>query len=258
MAESPDGHARPTHPLTLDPLTVDPTLAAFQSGEAVHRGDGFQPGGPLGASGLAAPGGDPAARPGGTSGFRALAAARAGTQAAMARLVRRAAGAADRVSVPLGDEHLLLTCAGMPCAVPLAQLREVLPALPATTALPYSPPWLLGVFPLRTELVALVDPVPVLCERPPADDESTGRLAAVLVAGDGEECLGLAVAGVGDIAVVRAGEIVRDASGLGGGVRSTYVAGWYAPPGGRPAVILDLPRLVTDLLRELTEESADG
>jgi chemotaxis signal transduction protein len=163
------------------------------------------------------------------------------------------------VSVPPGDEHLLVICAGMPCAVALSRLREVLPALPATTALPFSPPWLLGIFPLRTELVALVDPTPVLCDAPPSGaGTNLGPLAAVLVAGEGEQSLGMAVAAVGDIAVIQPEEIVRDPSGLGGGVRSVYVGGWYAPAGGRPAVILDLPRLVTDLLRELAEESVDG
>ncbi len=61
-----------------------------------------------------------------------------------------------------GAEHLLFVCAGVPCAAPLADLREALPTMPRTTPLPFSPPWLLGLFPLRTEIIGLVDPVPML------------------------------------------------------------------------------------------------
>jgi chemotaxis signal transduction protein len=47
-------------------------------------------------------------------------------------------------------------------ASPLQTLREALPLIPAFTLLPFSPPWLLGVFPLRTDLVTLIDPQPFL------------------------------------------------------------------------------------------------
>lgn len=61
-----------------------------------------------------------------------------------------------------GTEHLLFVCAGVPCAAPLAELREALPTMPQTIPLPFSPPWLLGLFPLRTEIIGLVDPTPLL------------------------------------------------------------------------------------------------
>jgi chemotaxis signal transduction protein len=47
-------------------------------------------------------------------------------------------------------------------ASPLQTLREALPLIPAFTSLPFSPPWLLGVFPLRADLVTLIDPQPFL------------------------------------------------------------------------------------------------
>lgn len=250
MAESPDIRARLTHPLAPASALIDNVPVSPQSpNTALER---------VGDDALGHSVGNGAA--GGAVGeVRALAAARAGTQAAVARLVRRAVGADESVSAPLGEEHLLVTCAGVVCAVALAHLREVLPTLPTATALPFSPSWLLGVFPLRTELVALVDPAPTVRDVPQVEAETTARrLAAVLVAGAGEQSLGLAVAAVGDIAVVREEEIVRDTSGLGGGVRPAYVAGWYTPAGGRPAVLLDVPRLVADLLRALSEESVDG
>src|SRR5215469_1076612 len=49
-------------------------------------------------------------------------------------------------------------------ASPLQTLREALPHIPAFTLLPFSPPWLLGVFPLRTDLVTLLDPQPFLSD----------------------------------------------------------------------------------------------
>ena len=55
-----------------------------------------------------------------------------------------------------GDPYLLFTCADVACAAPLAHFREVLPTLPTTVALPFSPPWMLGFFALHTELIGLV------------------------------------------------------------------------------------------------------
>src|SRR5579875_1764982 len=72
------------------------------------------------------------------------------------------AGEAGGERANTGVEHLLFVCANLPCAAPLAELREALPALPRTTPLPFSAPWLLGIFPLRTEIIGLADPVPML------------------------------------------------------------------------------------------------
>jgi len=137
---------------------------------------------------------------------------------------------------PEGDPYLLFTCADVACAAPLTQFREVLPTLPTTVALPLSPPWMLGFFALHTELIGLVDPTPFLFAAPemaslsrsrarngrvikpgsPSPSGESWRLATpesgptALIIGAGERMLALAVAGVGDLAYVRPGEIQRD------------------------------------------------
>jgi chemotaxis signal transduction protein len=132
------------------------------------------------------------------------------------------------VAPPAGEPYLLFTCADVPCAAPLTQFREVLPTLPTTVALPFSPQWVLGFFALHTDLVGLVDPTPFLFADPEMAGISRARIRngrvivpgsaalssdaqrqdvpesgpTALVVGTGERTLALAVSGVGDIAYV--------------------------------------------------------
>ncbi len=134
--------------------------------------------------------------------------------------------AADSVTPPTGDPYLLFTCADVACAAPLTHFREVLPTLPTTVALPFSPSWVLGFFAFHTDLVGLVDPAPFLFADPEMTGISRARarngriivpgLAAspnnalrqgapesgptAVVVGVGERTLALAVSSVGDIA----------------------------------------------------------
>lgn len=140
------------------------------------------------------------------------------------------------VTTPDGDPYLLFICADVACAAPLTHFREVLPTLPMTVALPFSPPWVLGFFALHTELIGLVDPAPFLFDSPelaslsrarmrngrviqPGSAASIGqnwRLAApesgptALIIGSGERMLALAVGGVGDMAYVRPEEVITN------------------------------------------------
>ena len=144
-------------------------------------------------------------------------------------------------AAPDGDPYLLFTCADVACAAPLAHFREVLPTLPTTVALPFSPQWMLGFFALHTELIGLVDPAPFLFESPELASISRARtlngrvilpgsaspaveswrLAApesgptALIIGSGERMLALAVGGVGDMAYVQPGEIHSDLQAVG-------------------------------------------
>src|SRR5260370_6355396 len=61
-----------------------------------------------------------------------------------------------------GTEHLLFVCADIRCALPLMALREVLPSVPHVVPLPFSPDWMLGIFPLRSEMMGIADPAPLL------------------------------------------------------------------------------------------------
>lgn len=136
-------------------------------------------------------------------------------------------------AAPEGDPYLRFTCADITCAAPITHFREVLPTLPTTIALPFSPPWMLGLFALHTALIGLIDPAPELFDAPelvglsrsrahngqvivPGARKNTNanwRLATpesgptALIIGNGERMLALAVSGVGDLIYARPDEI---------------------------------------------------
>ena len=178
---------------------------------------------------------------------------------AMERLLSHIAQGTDPTEGRTGSEYLLFTCGHTPCAVPLTELREVLPSLPAAVPLPFSPPWLLGIFPLRTELVGLANPTPVLLGATRGPEPDAPRPTTAIVVGDADNPLALAVSSVGDIAVVQPEEIVRDPALDGPQVALPYAAGHYlAPDGSRIYAIVHMPRLVADVLAALTEVAANG
>lgn len=185
----------------------------------------------------------------------------AGTVATMERLLTHAAGMSAPAAEQIGVECLLFTCGEARCAAALHHLREVLPALPTAVALPFSHAWLLGVFPLRTELLALVDPRHLLLG-PDGSLDSAGaaRPTTALIVGEGNALLGLAVATTGAIAVERPDEIVPAPvrAGAQPQIAPPYATGRYVRAGGEPHAVIDMPRLVADLLVALTEGGADG
>lgn len=192
-----------------------------------------------------------------------LAAARANTPEAMERLLHAASASPAPAA---GVEHLLFACADVPCALPLTALREVMRATPETIPLPHSPPWMHGVFPWQSEIVALVDPAPMLLGRQhlaavdtPARPAGARAATMALVVGDGERALAWVVDTVGDIAAVEAQDVkdvkdVRAARGADLPPRERYVTGVYehAHTGARYA-LLDAGRLLDDLLDAIAE-----
>lgn len=157
---------------------------------------------------------------------------------------------------PRGAEYLLFTCRQIPCAVALHELREVMRAVPHSVPLPFSPPWLLGVFSLRTELLGLVDPAPMLlgagwAARDPAPPTAT------LIVGSPEPLLGLAVGAVGEITRIQPEQIEplhlpADSTGI-----PAYVSGRYHPAGApHPYAVVDMAPFVAALLRALEESSS--
>ena len=184
------------------------------------------------------------------------------------------------VAPPDGDPYLLFTCVDVACAAPLTYFREVLPTLPTTIALPFSPPWMHGFFALQTDLVGLVDPAPFLFDSPGLSSLSRarahngrvivpGRASAVgeswrlaapesgptaLVVGTGERMLALAVSSVGDVAYVKSEEVRSDA----GGASVTRIpaerfrAGIYARPESQTTYhVLKIDVLLDTLLEAL-------
>ena len=180
---------------------------------------------------------------------------RAITIAAMERLVTRIAEGGDPAEGRSGSGHLLFTCGQTPCAVSLVHLREVLATLPSPVPLPFSPPWFLGVFPLRLDVLGLVDPTPMLlgADAPPS---LAGSAATAIVAGD-ETLLALAVSSVGDIALLRPEEITERRADDMPELVATYCLGICAPQAGGTYALVDMPRLIDDLVLALREVAAN-
>lgn len=178
-----------------------------------------------------------------------------------------------------GDEHLLFLCAGVPCAAPLQALREVMLSSPRPVFLPFSPPWLLGVCPLRMELVGLVDPAPMLLgDRGDGSpvwpiDGATSAVSNGVAARDGVgsvptlvvsgvECaLGWVVQAVGDIARIVPEEIVTEPEQIADArlpFVARYVRGIYTPPqSDQRHIVLNVQRLMGDLVAAMREKEHD-
>ncbi|HEX8036986.1 MAG TPA: chemotaxis protein CheW [Ktedonobacterales bacterium] len=200
-----------------------------------------------------------------------LTATRANTAEVMERLLLQAQTGELPFEELGGTEYLLFTCGGVDCGVPLAALREVVPALPQVAPLPASPEWMMGIFALRTEMIALIDPVPMLLDSAEAHadphhftlsqptSESIPRSA--LIVGTGERCLAWAIALVGDIVRLDDDMIAphtRETTAGAGEVRERYVAGDYViPRSGRRYTLLQTDLVLDDVLHAL-EEEPDG
>ncbi len=222
----------------------------------------------------------------GMSGYlvQLLAAARANSVDAMDRVLHHVETSSASGDQPAGAEYLLFACADVPCAVPLKALREVRPSLPQVVPLPFSPDWLIGIFPLRTQLLALVDPAPLLLGRP-ADHASSWLYPArrrnslyerrvtaplpnplfpttALLVGEGERVLALAVTAVSDIVLLPEEQIMPPSSmnSMDMPMPEKYVAGIYQPPQGEQSfLILNVESVLSDLLAGLEEkEPSDG
>lgn len=197
-------------------------------------------------------------------------------QSLLQALARAEAGLTLEPDAAEGEEHLLFWLGASPYLVRLTELREVLPSVPPHVALPFSPQWLLGIFPMRTTLVALVDPAPTLL----SDADAAQRLAMLdaqratpphrigqvespraLVVGEGDDLLALLVDHIGDICLLRAEDQMDAqqhgaASGIPGAAQE-YVAGVYSIAGlKRAAQALRMGPLCADIFAALEERPA--
>ncbi|MEO7003725.1 MAG: hypothetical protein ABI274_18235 [Ktedonobacterales bacterium] len=89
----------------------------------------------------------------------------------LTRLWEHAHRVINPAEAPAGQHQLLLfTCGHIRCAAPLAELRKGPRLLPPLVPLPFSPPWLLGIFlhQSASEIIGLADPMPILTGDPTA------------------------------------------------------------------------------------------
>jgi chemotaxis signal transduction protein len=211
---------------------------------------------------------------------------RANTAGVMERLLLQAQTGETPFEELTGIEYLLFTCGGVGCGVPLAALREVLPALPQVAPLPASPEWMMGIFALRAEMIALVDPAPIVLDHAAANSTPDPSLVAshpapvpstspqdrsqassmhtprsALIVGTGERCLAWAISLVGDLVRLEDHEILphtREATEDAQRVRERYILGDYiVPENGRRHTLLNAELVLDDVLHEL-EEDPDG
>src|SRR5215469_14863727 len=217
----------------------------------------------------------------GMSGYlvQLLAAARANSVDAMDRVLHHVETGSAGDDQPAGIEYLLFACADVPCAVALKALREVRPSLPQVVPLPFSPDWLIGIFPLRTQLIALVDPAPLLLGRSADHAASwlmprrsrpslyerrvTAPLAnplfptTALLVGEGEKVLAWAVTAVSDIVVIL-DEQIMPSTAIDIPMPAKYVIGIYQPVQSDPSyLVLNVEMVLADLLSGLEEKEPD-
>ncbi len=162
-------------------------------------------------------------------------------------------------------ERLLFWLDGRPYSAALTALREALPELPTVTALPFSPSWLIGLFPLRTDLITLIDPRPFL--EGARDALAAGGQIALpdsgqaLLIGKADRLIAFVVDRIGDITSVSAPaapspdeETARQDSA------ARYVEFVHPPDGESHASVmaLNLAALYEDVLGELEVWSRDA
>lgn len=157
----------------------------------------------------------------------------------------------------------LFTLGGHRWGVPLECLREVLPALPPLTPLPFSPPWLRGLINVRSDPVGLVnlselvlDPISASAvlhrfgEKPVLIAESNGIPLALLV----EEVNETVFPEENQLEPPNAAE-TRWMPAL---AAAHLQATWRHPQTQETILLLDLPRLLAALLEEGKRPEVSG
>jgi chemotaxis signal transduction protein len=184
----------------------------------------------------------------------------------------------ESTPLPQGVPHVAVQFAGVRCLLPLSELRGVLTEAPKVTRFPFSPPWMFGVFLFRAELLALVDPLPVLLghgrhaakvarsqlrlAREDSMHPPSGGVPPTILVGRGERSLGFRADGVFDVTFVPEVTYLRSPEALAESPESIddrYIAAMcVSEPEHIVLPVLAVAPLLDDLLRLLSEEGRDG
>lgn len=179
-----------------------------------------------------------------------------------ARLSRILDGGSEHTDLA---ERLLFWIDDKPYSAALTSLWEALPAIPKTAPLPFSPSWLVGLFPLRTDLVTLIDPRPLL-ENGMGEATTRGTLASpggeqALLIGETGRLIAFVVDRIGDIVKV-SGTVapLREEEAAERGISAGYVEGTYPfdNDGHESAIALNLAALYEDVIGKLEVWSRDA
>ena len=163
---------------------------------------------------------------------------------------------------PRGAPYLTFTLNKLRWGVPAPSLREVLPNAPAITPLPFSPRWLYGLINLRGEPVGLVNLAELLLD-PITAASVAHRTAAggpVIVAENDGALLGLLVEELGEVVFIEdhllGAPPAAEIRALPPFAMTHLQAAYDLTGSASPLLLLDLPRLTTTLLQDLTAREA--
>jgi chemotaxis signal transduction protein len=169
-------------------------------------------------------------------------------------------GADERIESP---GRLLFWIEGIPYSTALSALRGALPSLPEITPLPMSPTWLVGLFPLRTDLVTLINLTVALRDGPTVapENEASGAVAQhALLIGESGRLMAFLVDRIGDIFAENAQ--VSLPSGIEPGTTigaDQYVEVVNRSPSGKMGVAgLDIARIYSDMMAKLEAWARDA
>lgn len=176
------------------------------------------------------------------------------------RLARLNEGGGERIETP---GRLLFWIEGAPYSAALSALRGALPNLPEITSLPLSPAWLVGLFPLRTDLVTLIDLGLALRTSSEGSDSGAERLTVArhaLLIGEAGRLIAFLVDRIGDIysdalpAVNPGGNAVIATPGASAYIETVH----QAPTGDAVVAGLDLTRIYGDVMAKLEAWARDA
>jgi chemotaxis signal transduction protein len=163
---------------------------------------------------------------------------------------------------PSGTPFLTFKLHNLRWGVPISYLREVLPNVSSITPLPFSPFWLYGLINLHGEPVGLVSLSDLLLDPISAANVGlrTAAGAPVIIAESEGTPLGLLAEELGEVAFLEENQLEQvpavDARILPSTAVTHLYAAWYPSQTAQPVLLLDLPRLMTDLLQQLVSEEA--
>jgi chemotaxis signal transduction protein len=173
------------------------------------------------------------------------------------RLARLTAGTQEFLDAP-GRLHFCVD--GQQYSTALSGLREALTALPAVSPLPFSPPWLLGLFPLRTDFVPLVDLRAVLhgVRKPhEANDAEPAYIEQALLVGEDGRLLAFGVDRIGQISSPGAPHANGGGASYLAEPLTRYIEGYFPSetPGASTIIALNLTLAHEDVIAQLEDWS---
>lgn len=164
---------------------------------------------------------------------------------------------------PEGTPYLTFMLGNLRWGIPVVYLREAMPDVPAITSLPFSPLWLHGLINLRGEAVGLINLRELLLDPVIAASAARTDAAMPIVVAEHEGIsLALQVQELGEVLFLEERQFRHlstvQTRSLPAFAVSHLQAAWFSAQGQSPLLLLDLPRLMTSLLEQMTAKEALG